>query len=171
MMNKLIFLIVILLTGCNSFEKSKNKDKSNINIIIHDVTEPEVQNDKNDLSKLITATQVETGYYNSYHVKYRPRIIIKWKNISESSIDKTITIKGIFMLEDEIISENSSVLQFKGDVPFEPGLSKQIVLTGYNGFEYSKGYNNYNVICLIYINNKLHEKYSIKKEPLNNERI
>ncbi len=161
------------MTSCNSFEKSQNKNNSKINVVeSQSVTEPKIQYDKNDLSKLITATQVETGYYNSYHVKYRPRIIMKWKNISENSIDENITIKAIFMLEDEIISENSSVLHFKEDIPFESGLSKQIVLTGYyDGFEYSKGYSNYNVICTIYINHKLYKKYSIKKELLNNETL
>ena len=170
-MKNLIILIAIILVSCNQVNKS-SESKKNSNTKLPESAMSKTNSETGTaIEKQFLVTDFETGFYDSYSVQFLPRIIMKWKNISSNPINDRVLIKGVFIENNEILSSNSDVLQYKNDIPFEPGLSKQIVFTSHAGFPNSNGYKGHKVTCRIYLNNKLYKEFKIDEKLLNHERL
>jgi antitoxin component YwqK of YwqJK toxin-antitoxin module len=122
--------------------------------------------------------QYKTGFYeykNLTHneLLYQPMVIMKWKNVSNESLDETIKIEGIFIDNKKGEEWSKSLDYFQGysDTPLQVGLSRQSSLQSSVGFTSYWGISGANISCQILINGQLYKTVKIKNEYLSSNRI
>lgn len=119
----LIFVLPLLLLGCNNFSQ-KGTEKN--------VTEQREIEQEIPLSKVIDVVSVETGWYN----EQRPQVKIKFKNNSGKAIHDYIRVKYQFVEGDEVFDEGYSYLHTSDDVDWNDGLSKTKIYRSAMGYRY-----------------------------------
>lgn len=109
-----------------------------------------------------------TGFYLDDSGRYAPMIIMKWRNISDKSVND-VKFECIFFNDDDEEELNKDYKNFS----IQPGAIKQFYLrSSYTWHPWRFYYGEpVNISCKIFINGKLYKTYKIKQKSLVSTRI
>ena len=113
----------------------------------------------------------KTGYFHAYNLGgtyiWEPTVIMKWKNVSGTTIDESIKIVGTFLRGNEEWSEESVYLHSTySDSPMSAGLVRREVLKSSVGYQFVEALPSSNIKCDIYVNDKLYTTFKISSQQL-----
>lgn len=118
----------------------------------------------------------ETGFYSKIDyekrkVRYVPMVILKIKNITSEILSGNVVVSGIFVQNDEELSENYSYLQNEYDLPLRPGVARQVDFSGDVGWTGIDKLKEGEVKCQVFIDNNPYKIVDIKNKILTSNRI
>ena len=118
----------------------------------------------------------ETGFYRKIDyekrkVRYVPMVILKIKNITSEKLLENVVVSGIFVQNDEELSENYSYLQNKYDSPLRSGVARQVDIScdvSWTGIDKLK---EGEVKCQVFIDGNPYKIVDIKNKILTSNMI
>lgn len=120
--------------------------------------------------------KIKTGYYLSqslYNSLFVPMVQMKWKNVHDEPLEKSIKIKAVFIDNNkgEEFGEGSDYLQGFSDAPLQPNLIRQSVVESGVGWTSIIGVRNANISCQLYIEDELWKTLKIRNVELTSNRM
>ena len=162
-----VILFMILFSTNATVTENQNKPETYNNTTV----------DTRNLDKLellgLEQIECKTGFYIAYSSSCTPIVIMKWKNFSNSSISRTIMVKGVFIdnKKGEELSKWSHYFQSYSDAPLQSGLSRQFYLKSWVSYSSVKVLVDADISCQIYINDQLYKTIKIENKELYSDRI
>ncbi len=118
--------------------------------------------------ELLKSVNYTTGFYLNDNNRYSPAVIMKWKNISDQSVNN-VKFECIFFDDDDKEELDKRTDYFS----IQPGVTKQLYLqSGYSWHPTRFHYGDpINISCKIFIDGKLYKTIKIKQKSLVSTRM